>query len=225
MGIMNDFRLRLLRQCAKPTGLLGAYVALRMNISHARLTAWGLSHVSIRNDDAILDIGCGGGRTVKRLAALAPAGTVVGIDVSRESVALSRRVNRQTIREGRVAIREASVSRLPFADDAFTLATAVETHYFWPDFAAGLGEVLRVLAPGGRLILIAEVYRCDKFDARNREWLKMVPMAYYDVGDFRNFFCAAGFVDVRIHEEPDQGWLCGLGRKPSPAPATAAGAP
>ena len=59
---------KLLNQCSKPTGWLGRFSLWTMNIRHAKLTDWGLEHVSIKRGDVILDVGCGGGRTVRKLA-------------------------------------------------------------------------------------------------------------------------------------------------------------
>lgn len=53
----------LIKQLRKPTGWLGLWTAKAMNLSHCKLTDWGLGHIQINNDDTILDIGCGGGRT------------------------------------------------------------------------------------------------------------------------------------------------------------------
>jgi|HubBroStandDraft_6_1064221.scaffolds.fasta_scaffold137362_2 2-polyprenyl-3-methyl-5-hydroxy-6-metoxy-1,4-benzoquinol methylase len=47
-----------------------------------------------RKQDTILDVGCGGGRTVSKLAAIATQGTVYGLDYSAESVAVAERTNR-----------------------------------------------------------------------------------------------------------------------------------
>src|SRR5262245_46309203 len=100
-----------------------------MNVRHAGVTAWGLSHVRIEPGFTILDVGCGGGKAVETLARLATAGKVYGVDYSKASVAASRATNARSIAEGRVDIREASVSCLPFSPGAFDLVTAIETHY------------------------------------------------------------------------------------------------
>lgn len=99
-------------QCLKPHGLLGRVVLWNMNKRHSSVTDWGLSHVAVRSSDTVLDAGCGGGRTVNKLAAMASAGKVFGIDFSADSVAVSQKTNAEFIRNGHVEIREASVSRL-----------------------------------------------------------------------------------------------------------------
>ena len=74
MGVMS----KVLRQCRRPTGWLGSMVARGMNISHSEMTNWGLEHISIGKDDTILDIGCGGGGTIRKLARIAAEGSVQG---------------------------------------------------------------------------------------------------------------------------------------------------
>jgi len=216
MGIRSAFKQLLMQQCRRPSGWLGEYITFKMNRRHTQLTVWGLSHLSPKQDWTALDIGCGGGKTVFRLAALATDGHVFGIDASAKSVAVSRRTNRKAIRDGQVRISQASVSHLPFRDGIFDCVTAVETHYFWPDFAADLREVRRVLKPHGTFLLIAEVYRCEKFDARNQQWLRMLPMGYYSPAECNDFLTQAGFTDIGIDEESDEGWLCCVGHNPGP---------
>jgi SAM-dependent methyltransferase len=147
------------RQVRKPGGLLGRRLIRAMNLSHAALTDCGLDQLAVRNTAAILDIGCGGGRTVNRLTALAPGGKVIGLDYSATSVAASRAFNAKEIEAGQVRIELGSVAALPFADTTFDIVTAVETHYYWPDLPANIREILRVLKPGGTCALIAETYR------------------------------------------------------------------
>ncbi len=205
----------LLVQVRKPMRGLGKPFLWAMNGSHSKLTDWGLGHVEIGKRFQILDVGCGGGKTVQKLAAVATEGKVHGVDYSAESVAVSRRTNAEAIRAGRVEISQASVSNLPFPEACLDLVTAVETHYYWPDLAGDLREIRRVLKPGGTLCLVAETYRGGK-DSEVARWV-MAPLrgALLSVEEHRQLLAAAGFVDVEAVEEPRQGWLCAIGRKPA----------
>lgn len=157
---------KIINQCRKPSGWLGRLNLWDMNRRHSKLTDWGLSHIAIMETDTILDVGCGGGRTVHKLAAFATRGKIYGIDHSEDSVATAVRTNRRWLGTDHVEIQQGSVSRLPFSDRMFDLVTAVETHYYWPDLHADMREVLRVLKPGGNLIIIAEAYKGGKHEQR-----------------------------------------------------------
>jgi ubiquinone/menaquinone biosynthesis C-methylase UbiE len=113
------------RQVRKPSGWLGKRVVRAMNLSHGAMTDWALQQVTIPNSATILDIGCGGGRTIQKLAALAPEGKVVGIDYSPASVEVSRITNTPEIEAGRVQIEQGSVAAMPFSDCRFDIVTAV----------------------------------------------------------------------------------------------------
>jgi ubiquinone/menaquinone biosynthesis C-methylase UbiE len=187
-----------------------------MNRRHSALTDWGLQHASIGKRDTILDVGCGGGMTVHKLAGMATEGKVYGIDYSETSVATSTETNKKWIAMGRVEIRQGSVSQLPFADQMFDVVTAVETHYFWPDLLGDLREVLRVLKPGGALLLIAEAYKGGKFDKAVQnfaELAKTMNYALLSVGEHAELFAQAGYGDVQVFEEYEKVWICGIGRK------------
>ena len=203
-----------LEQCRKPTGWLGRLFLWLMNRGHSKLTEWGLQQISIRKGDMILDVGCGGGATVRKLAAVAAEGKVYGIDHSEQSVAAARRTNRQGIAEGRVEIRQASVSGLPFSDGLFDLVTAVETYYFWPDLPADLREILRVLKAGGTLVILAEAYKGGKYDKWLRKVAELTKMVFLTADEHRELLSTAGYSDVRVTERPDKGWLGAIGRKP-----------
>ena len=203
-------------QCQKPTGYLGRFVLWMMNSRHSKVTDWGLSHVSVEKQYTILDAGCGGGRTVSKLAALATEGKVYGIDFSKESVAVASRTNKQSIGEGRVEIRECSVSRLPFSDNMFDLITAVETHFWWPDLPGDMREVFRVLKPGGTLVIVAEIYggAQTKVAAMAEKYLPLSGMKLLTLQQHRELFENPGYTDIQVIDEPAKGWVCAMGRKP-----------
>ena len=208
-------RTKLVNHCCKPTRWLGRLTLWRMNSSHSKLTDWGLEQVSIANHDTILDVGCGGGRTVNKLAAIATQGKVYGVDYSEESVAASNRKNARAIETGHVDIRLGSVSRLPFADDMFDLVTAVETHIWWPDLPGDIREVCRVLKPGGQLIIIAEVYKgANTITSRLAEkHAGRLGMALLSANEHRQLLTDAGYAEVRVVEEDRKGWICAKGKK------------
>ena len=203
-------------QCSKPTGWLGRFNLWRMNASHAGLADWGLGHISVKDNYTILDVGCGGGRTVSKLAALATQGKVYGVDYSEASVAATKRTNARGIELGRVEICHGSVSQLPFPDGMFDLVTAVETHFWWPDLPGDIREVFRVTKPGGNLMVMAEVYKgaittvsklAEKYSSRTG-------LLLLSADEHGQLLTNAGFSRVQVIEERAKGWICTFGRKP-----------
>ena len=74
----------------KPEGTEGEEMLERMNQSHYEVTGWALSYWEMQEDDRVLDIGCGGGATLHRMAEKVTSGHVTGVDYSDVSVETSR---------------------------------------------------------------------------------------------------------------------------------------
>ena len=202
------------RQVRKPSGWLGKRVVRAMNLGHASMTEWGLQQIKVPANGAILDVGCGGGETVRKLAALAPEGRVIGLDYSTASVEVSRDTNAQEIEAGRVKIAQASVAALPFPDRTFDIVTAVETHYYWPDLPANVGEILRVLKPAGTFALIAETYRGGPFRLLYGMVMPLLRAAYLSDAEHRDLLTQAGFTEVSTMHTSGRNWICATGRRP-----------
>src|SRR5579871_6335761 len=83
----------LFDQCRKPKWWLGRVILWTMNVRHSGVTDWGLKQLPLEKHFTMLDVGCGGGRTLDRLATIASEGKVFGIDYSAASVAAARRTN------------------------------------------------------------------------------------------------------------------------------------
>ena len=148
------------------------------------------------------------------MAAVATEGRLCGVDYAEGSVAASRAKNAELVKAGRVEVRQASVSQLPFRDRELDLVTAVETHYYWPDLAKGMHEILRVAKPGGTLIIIAESYKSGKHDWLQQLVMKPLRGVLLSADEHRELFSAAGFSDVQVFEDHNRGWVCETGRKP-----------
>ena len=203
----------MFRQVRKPSGWLGRRILRAMNLSHGGMTQWGLQHLTVPANALILDVGCGGGGTVRRLATLAPEGNVVGLDYSAASVAVSRETNAKEIAAGRVRIEQGSVAALPFPDRTFDIVTAVETHYYWPDLPANVGEILRVLKPSGTFALIAETYRGGPFRLVYGIVMPLLGAAFLSDAEHRDLLTKAGFTEVATMHRTGTNWICATGRK------------
>ena len=211
---MSIIRITL-KQWQNPTGRLGRVLVWAMNFSHSVLTNWGLKYISIEKHYTILDVGCGGGRTVHKLAGIAVEGKVYGIDLSEDSVTVSRRTNKQFIKMGRVEIQNSSISSLPFSDNMFNLVTAVNTYYYWPDLVNDMKEILRVLKPGGKFMILGEAYKGGKHFGRNRKFLEMMGGAtYHSVRELSELLSMTGYSEVQIFEKYESDFICGIGTKP-----------
>jgi ubiquinone/menaquinone biosynthesis C-methylase UbiE len=207
MGIIE----KIVKQARMPTGMSGALCARLMNIGHSNVTRWGLSHISINKNDMILDIGCGGGKTVNTLAKIATEGKVYGIDYSQVSVAVSTGKNKRLIEKGQVKILHASVDSLPFSDGMFDLVIAVESYYFWPDLINNLKEIRRVLKTGGSVIIINEMYQDERFEKRNSKWATMGDFTCHLPEELRGFLRDAGYSSIKIELLESKNWIAAIG--------------
>lgn len=198
---------------SKPQGEAGAAMLMRMNESHANFTNWGLAFFNWHGNEQVLDIGCGGGATLGRLSKHVTTGHLTGVDYSEVSVKESQQFNAQDIARGKMDVVAGSVESLPFADNSFDKITTVESFYFWPNPQESLKEVCRVLKPQGTFLLIAEIYGHAGLSEKVQENIKRYHMTNPSVEEFKQLFEKAGFRDVVVHTQANEGWVCVEGHK------------
>jgi ubiquinone/menaquinone biosynthesis C-methylase UbiE len=180
-------------QLRKPSGLIGKFVVSRiLNTGNARMNQSTLAELDLKPDDTVIEIGFGGGDLINRMASLVTKGRIAGVDFSPEMVALCAKRFAGRIRAGQIELHCASAERLPVGSDYFTKACTVNTIYFWPDAAGPLGELRRVLKPGGRLVVCFNP----------RATLQKVPFTkygfrYYEPDDVTDLLRQVGFTSVR----------------------------
>lgn len=200
---------RIFQNARKPNGFLGRSMLRKMNVGHTPLSNWALSLIHPAPDARVLDVGCGGGANIARMLKLCPMGFVDGIDYSSESVAVSRKENAASI-GNHCYVRQGDVGALPYSDGAFDLVTAFETVYFWPDLKKAFAEVLRVLKPGGKFLLVCEIE-----DVSNTTWTRLIDgMTIYAGEDLKTRLIQAGFSSVRLSRN-EKSWIALLARKNS----------
>ena len=202
MGLLS----KIFGNTRKPEGFFGRLMVAGMNGgSHAAMATWGLEKIDIPQAGEILDIGCGGGANIARLLARSKAAKVTGVDYSPVSVAKTTKVNADAIAKGRCEVREANVAALPFKDSQFTLVTAFETVYFWPDIEKSFAGVRRILSDGGTFLIVNED---DGLSGNNGKWEKIIDgMHTYTPDELKKHLTSAGFRNVTIHRDEARHWL------------------
>ena len=197
-----------------PTGVSGRKVAANMNNGHWDLTTWGLKHAKIKTDSVILDVGCGGGKTISRMARRAVLGKIYGIDHSEDMVDYSKQVNRGLIVTNRVEIMQATVEKTGFKNDFFDLVTAIETYYFWPHLAESFQEIKRILKKEGYLLIVSEMIKDGVYEVENAEIIAKTQVNLVPLLEMQNMLYSAGFSSVKVYRKRKSKWEAVLAQKP-----------
>lgn len=187
---------KMQRQGGCPTGPIGRFFGFLMNNIHKGVYRFGLEYADMREDDSLLDIGCGGGKLLKEISKTVTHGRLCGIDHSEEMVKMALKKNR---RNNRITIKKASVSKLPFQDYDFNTVTAFETIQFWPDFMVDLKEVLRVLKPKGTFLI------ANRYPEENSSWSDM--LTFKNKQEYIEALQEAGFINITADTETKKGWI------------------
>jgi len=191
---MSIMRNMLMQMFGRPQGVLGRLGGIIMTRTNEGCGAWVTELLEIEPNDTVLEVGFGPGVIVQRLSKLALRGHVAGIDPSRAMLEQARARNATAIQKGCVDLRRGSVGRLPFDDNSFEKVLAINSMQVWPDAAAGLREIRRVMKPAARVALGFTLY-----SGQPNEGLTELLMA-------------AGFTNANVVEKDK--WFCALASNP-----------
>lgn len=135
-----------------------------------------LSHLGLRGDERVLDLGCGRGAVLLMAARLLPRGKAVGVDLwnpTDQSGNARAATERNAQREGvaaRVEIETADMRDLPFPDGRFDVVLSNLALHNLPTTAdrdRAIDEAVRVLRPG-RLLRIVDFHATEEYARRLR---------------------------------------------------------
>lgn len=146
----------LIKQSQKPSGLIGRVITKIWSFYFKKLSLWAIKQTTISDNYRILEIGYGGGSTIKNLLALNKNLEIHGIDISKESYRTAQRVHSDSIRKGSVQLKIGNVENMPYQNNYFDRIFAIQTHIFWKDIKKSFQEVYRVLSSNSTLIIASE---------------------------------------------------------------------
>ena len=144
-------------QARKPSGLFGRWVMSKIfDYGNAALNNFMKEQLLLQENDHVLEIGFGTGKLIFEMAKQVNKGLIEGIDLSDTMVAIAEKKNKKYIAEGKVIIRQGDFEETAYNDNRFDKICSANTVYFWPQPHNCIKNILRILKPGGKLILAFE---------------------------------------------------------------------
>ena len=183
-----------------------------MERHHLPITEPVVRMMALKPGDRVLDLGCGAGWATRLLARMVAAeksdahndGLVLGVDISDEMI---RRATENSRDLSNVRYLVGSAEQIPSEANFFHKVLSVESFYYYPDQDRALDELRRVMAPGGRLFILINLYADNPYSLRWVEELQ-VPVHARSQQEYVELLRSHSFENVEAHRIPD----------PSPTP-------
>jgi len=132
-----------------PRAPLAEVAARALNHRNGELISQTIDALDVHARHKVLDVGFGGGLSLRLLLHKARGGQVCGVDPSVDMVNRAGRLLGNDLASGRLALQVGEANALPYGPEEFDRVLTCQTVYFWSDVCGGLAELHRVLAPGG----------------------------------------------------------------------------
>lgn len=170
-----------------------------MHRDHLPIVLPMLAKMQLHSDENVLDVGCGSGWLCKMLAGQLTEGRVVGMDVSDEMIRLARKACADLPNAMFVT---GTAQEIPWRPNFFTRVVSVESSYYWPDPAAGVRDVARVLHPSGSFWNLINYYADNPYC---HQWgaLLAIPAMLLSAAEWSALYQDAGLADVVTERIPD----------------------
>ena len=168
-------------------GVSGLIAGLSMVAGRGAVARLAADLAGVTAADRVVDVGCGPGAAAREAARR--GAQVWGVDPAPVMLRLARLL---TVRGGGVTWLDGAAEALPLPDAAATVLWSLATVHHWPDLAGGLAEAFRVLAPGGRLLVIERRRRPGTTGLASHGWTDEQAQS------FAGSCVAAGFIEPHV---------------------------
>ncbi len=154
-----------------------------------------LARLSLHQDQRLLDVGCGTGVLLGRLAAAYPTVVLAGVDPVPEMLAIARRQL-----PGSIELVAGWAEELPFGSGALDVVVTSNVFHYVADPHLALREMARVLRPGGRLVLTdwCDDYLVCRICSLYLRFLRRRPQTIYGTEACAGMLAQTGFVVEHI---------------------------
>ncbi len=170
------------------SGVSGLVAAITFTVRRGDDAALAIRLTEAQRGDVVVDIGCGPGVAARRAARV--GATVTGVDPAPVMLRTAGLIPGG----GHVRYLAGTAEDLPLPDGSVTVAWSLATVHHWSDIDAGLREVQRVLAPGGRFLALERLSRPGAQGVASHGWTRAQAEAFAErCGQL-------GFADVVVAE-------------------------
>jgi SAM-dependent methyltransferase len=188
-AVARPLKRYLSEQASHPHGIGGRLIGRLWITETAAVNDAAIELLAPSRGEHILEIGFGPGRALGLISS--HGATATGIDVSEAMVTLAGQRNRHQIRTGALTLCVSDGATIPLADNSVDAVMSVHNVYFWAEPRTTIEEIVRVLRPGGRVLL---VFRGREHPLPGR----LDPTIYRPVttNDVETWLVDAGFTEV-----------------------------
>lgn len=176
----------------------------KLESDHLYVTEQAMLLMDLKPGDRALDLSCGSGWATRLLAQRVSddhkSGQAVGVDISAEMVALASRLSRSF---SNIDFVQAPADSIPLPSARFDRILSVEAFYYYPDQERALDEMYRLLAPGGRLFILINIY---KDNPSCEYWTSHLPVNahFRSAAEYVQLIQSRGFSDVSATQIPNK---------------------
>jgi ubiquinone/menaquinone biosynthesis C-methylase UbiE len=169
------------------SGVAGLVAGLTMLVGAGATARLAVVLAGVTSDDHVVDVGCGPGTAVREAARR--GASVTGVDPAAVMLRLAKALTREN---AAITWVGGAAEKLPQPDGSATVVWALATVHHWKDVTAGLAEIRRVLAPGGRLVAVERHTRPGATGLASHGWTDE------QAERFAELCREAGFEQVRV---------------------------